>query len=165
MAITAPEAIRISGPANREFRRIRIVEGFGGAAHDLFEIGAAPSRLQQQIVRPPQRQQPAFDGVLRVLGAGHVAQALRGNGADRRQRVLDAVVQFFQDQLLQLVGRRALAGVDAGLIEQFLGVDFRLRQQQPKADILRREKVLRRRCAIAEMALVLVMIDFEHPRP
>ena len=164
MAITAPEAIRISGPTIENFAASGIVEGFGGAAHDLFEIGAGPSRLQQQVVRPSQRQQPAFDGELRVLGAGHVAQALRGNGADRRQRVLDAVVQFFQDQFLQLVGRRALAGVDAGLIEQFLGIDFRLRQQQPKADILRREKVLRRRCAITEMPLVLTMIDFGHPR-
>ncbi len=90
------------------------------APRTIFERSALVHRLQQQIVRPPQRQQPARDGVLGVLGAGHVAQALGGNRADRRQRVLDAMVQFFQDQLLQLVGGRALAGVDAGLVEQSL---------------------------------------------
>jgi hypothetical protein len=50
-----------------------------------------------------------------MFGAGHVAQALRGNGADGRKRVLDAVVKLFQDRLLQLVGCLALLGVDAGL--------------------------------------------------
>ena len=111
---------------------------------------------------PPQRQQPPFDRVLRVLGARHVAQALGGNGADRRQGVLDAVVQLFQDQLLQLVRRLALAGVDAGLIEELLGVDFRLGQEQPKADILRRQKLLRGRSFGTQMALVLMTIDFKH---
>ena len=32
-------------------------------------------------------------------------------------------LQFAKDQLLQLVGGLALLGVDAGLVEQHLGVD------------------------------------------
>src|ERR1700730_7901956 len=44
------------GSRNREFRFIRIVEGFGGAADDLAKIGAAPSCLQKEIVSFPERQ-------------------------------------------------------------------------------------------------------------
>ena len=76
--------------------------------------------------------------------------------------ILDAVVQLFKDQLLQLVGRLALAGVDAGLIEQLLGVDFSLRQQQPKADVLRRQKFLRRGFSRTQLVLVSLMIDLKH---
>jgi hypothetical protein len=67
-----------------------------------------------------------------MLGLGHVAQALRGDGADGGERILDAVVEFFQDQLLQLVGRLALLGVDAGLGEQFLRVDLGLGQSSSR---------------------------------
>ena len=74
------------------------------------------------------------------------------------------MVQFFQYQLLQLVGRLALPGVDAGLFEEPPGVDFRLGQKQPKADVLRRQKLRRRRSANAQMALVLVTIGFKHHR-
>jgi hypothetical protein len=93
---------------------------------------------------------------------GHVAQALRGDGTDGRQRVLDAVVQFFQDQLLQLVGCLALLGVDAGLGQQFLGVDLGLGQEQPKADILCLQKVLGRRSAAFRMTLVFAIIGSKH---
>jgi hypothetical protein len=41
------------------------------------------------------------------------------------------MVQLFQDQLLQLVSRLALPGVNAGLSQQFLGVDLGLGQEQP----------------------------------
>jgi len=47
------------GTRNREFRLIRIVEGFGGAADDRAKIRAGPSCLQKEIVGPPERQQPA----------------------------------------------------------------------------------------------------------
>jgi hypothetical protein len=77
---------------DRELRRIRVFEGFGGAADDLAEIGAAPAGLQKQVVGPPKRQQAAFDGVLRGCRLRDVAQALGGDGADGRERVLDAVV-------------------------------------------------------------------------
>jgi hypothetical protein len=79
----------------------------------MAKIRAAPSCLQKEIVGPPECQQSALDGVLGVLGALHIAQALGGDGADGRRRILDAMVKFFQDQLLQLAGCLALAGVDA----------------------------------------------------
>ena len=148
--MTAPDVIRISGPEIENFGASGIVEGFGGAADDLAEIGAGPSCLQQEIVRPAERQQPAFDSVLRMFSSRRVAQALGGDGAHGRERILDAVVQLFEDQLLQLVGRLALLGVDAGLGEQTPGIDLGLRKQQPQADIFRRQKVLVRFCAASE---------------
>jgi len=42
---------------------------------------------------------------------------LRGDGADRRQGILDAVVQLFENQLLEFVCRLALPGVNASLGE------------------------------------------------
>jgi hypothetical protein len=131
---------------NSKLGRVRIVEGFGGAADDLTKIGAGPAGLQQEVVSPPERQQPPLDRVLRVLDARCVAQALRGDRADGRQRVLDAVVELFEDQLLQLVGRLALLGFDAGLGKQSLRVDFGLREKEPKTYILSRQEVLGRRC-------------------
>ena len=71
-------------------------------------------------------------------------------------------MQFFEDQLLEFVCRLALPGVDASLGEQALGIDFRLRQQQPKADVLRRQKLLGRRSADAQMVTALMTIDFMH---
>jgi hypothetical protein len=56
------------------------------------------------------------------------------------------VVKLFQDQLLKLVSRLALLGVDTDLTEQFPSINFGLRQQQPKADVLRRQKLRRWRC-------------------
>ena len=52
------------------------------------------------------------------------------------------MVQLFEDQLLQLVGRLALPGVDAGLGQQTAGIDLGLRKEKPQADILCRQKVL-----------------------
>jgi hypothetical protein len=114
-----------------------IVEGFDGAADDRGKVRAAPSCLQKKIVRP--REQPALDGVLRVLSGWQVAQALRDDGSDGREGVLDAVVQFLEDQLLQLVGRLAFPGVDAGRGEQGLCTDLGLREQKPQADVFCRQ--------------------------
>ena len=80
--------------------------------------------------------------MLCVLGSGQAAQTLRDDGADGRERILDAVVQFLEDQLLQLVGRFALPGVDAGRGKQTPRIDLGLREQKPQADILFREFVL-----------------------
>jgi hypothetical protein len=129
----------------------------------MAKIGAGPSCLQKEIVSPPERQQPARDGVLRMLGALHVAKALGGDGAHGRECILDAMVKLLQDQLLELVGRLALAGVDASLSEQTLGIDFGLLEKKPKADILRLQKVVRRRPATRRV-LVLVTVTFEHHR-
>src|ERR1019366_9193517 len=112
------------GTLNRELPLALTVIRLGRPPDDMRKIGARPSRLQ-----------PAFDGMLAVLDAGCGAQALRGDGAHRCQRVFDAVVQFFQNELLQLVGGLALLGVDTGLRQQRLGIDARLLKQQAEADI------------------------------
>src|SRR5258705_6835362 len=70
-------------------------------------------------------------------------------------------MQFFEDQLLEFVCRLALPGVNASLSEQAPGIDFGLRQQQPKADVFRLQKVLNR-CRVVRWTLILVTIDFEH---
>jgi len=101
--------------------------------------------------------------VLRVLGALHVAKALGGDGADCRERILDAMMKLFQNQLLELVGCLALAGVDSGLSKQTLGIDFSLGQQQPKADILCLQRVVRRGPAFRG-SVVLMKIDLKHRR-
>jgi len=76
-----------------------------------------------------------------------MAQTLRDDGANGRKRILDTVVQFFEDQLLQLVGRLALPGVDAGRGKQTPRVNLGLRKQKPQADVLFREIVVLLRCA------------------
>jgi hypothetical protein len=68
-------------PFDGKPRRVLIIEGFGGAADDFAEVGAGPAGLQQQVMSPPERQQAAFDSVLRVRRLGYVAKALRGDGA------------------------------------------------------------------------------------
>jgi hypothetical protein len=73
--------------------------------------------------------------MLAVLDAGCGSQALRGDGAHRRQRVFDAVVQFLQNELLQPIGGFALLGVNTGLRQQRPGIDARLFEQHAKADI------------------------------
>ena len=94
-------------------------------------------------MRTPKRDQPALDGLLPVLDAGRRSQALGRNGAHGRERILDAMMQFFENELLQLVRGFTLLGVDTGLREQGLGVDAGLFQQQPKAVILGRQDFLR----------------------
>ena len=163
MAMTAPDIIRISGPEIENLGSIGIIEGFGGAADDRTKVRAGPSCLQKQIVRAPEREQPALDGVLCVLGAWQSAQALRDDGADGRERILDAVVQFLEDQLLQLVGRLALPGVDAGRGKQTLCIDLGLRKQKPQADVLFRQIVLVLCCAACRTR-VGSEIGFRHQR-
>ena len=73
MAIAAPDAIRISGPAiessaHPDCRRPR------WRCDDVAKIGAAPSCLQKKIMCSPERLQAALDGVLRVFSALHVAR-------------------------------------------------------------------------------------------
>ena len=84
------------------------------------------------------RDQPALHCLLAVLDTGRRTKALGSDRADRRQGVLDAMMKFPEDQLLQLVGGLPLFGVDPGLDEQGLGVDPGLFEQQSKAVVLRR---------------------------
>jgi len=80
-------------------------------------------------------------------------QALGDDGGDGRKRILDAVVQLFKDQLLKLVGRLALSGVDTGLGKQTPRIDLRLRQEKPQANVLGRQKVLVRFCAAGALSV------------
>jgi hypothetical protein len=117
IAITAPELIWMLGPSIEKFRKSGLSKA-SVAPRTLLSSGAGPSRLQEQVVGAAQCPQPAFDGVLGVLGAWGITQALRGDGAHRGQGILDAVMKLFQDQLLKFVGRLALLGGDTGLSEQ-----------------------------------------------
>jgi hypothetical protein len=140
-AMTAPDAILKS--LDRKLPLALAIIGLGRTLDDVGKAGARPPHLQQQIVRAAHRQQPALDGLPAMLDAGCGAQALRGNRAYCRQRILDAVVQFFHNQLLQSVGGLALLGIDTGLRKQGLGIDTRLFEQHAKADIFGLEKILR----------------------
>jgi hypothetical protein len=53
-----------------------------------------------------------------------IAKASRGNRAHRRKRVLDAMMQLFQDQPLKLIRSFTLLGIDAGLGQQRLGLSL-----------------------------------------
>src|SRR5688572_615349 len=132
------------------------VIGFGRAADGRRQTGIGPADLHQQIVRTPERNQPAFDGLLPVLDAGRGAKALRRDGADGRERILDAMMQLVEDELLQLVCGFPLLGVDAGLREQGLGVDDGLLQQQPKA-------ADRNSCAVARSCLRAGIVSPDAP--
>ena len=131
------------GSIDQKSRPVRVIERLSCAVDDFSQIGASPARLQQKVMRVAKGQQAAFDCVLCVLRARRIAKALRRNGTHGCKRVLDAVVKFFQDQLLQLVGGFALLGVDAGLRQQRLGAELGLRQQQPQADIFGCQDLLR----------------------
>ena len=135
MAMAAPDIIRISGPAIENLGSSGLSKASVALRTIVPRFALLHLCLQQQIVRAPQRQQPALDGVLRVLGAGQVAQALRDDGADGCECILDTVVQLLEDQLLQLVGRLALPGVDTGRGQQTLRIDLGLREQKPQADV------------------------------
>jgi hypothetical protein len=96
--------------------------------NDIEHAGAGGLRLQQQIVRAAQRHQPQFDGGAPVLKAGGVTQALGGNRNDGRQRVLDAVMQFLEQQTLQLLGGFVFRGINASLSQETRRVYARLSQ-------------------------------------
>jgi hypothetical protein len=54
---------------------------------------------------------------------------LGGDGAHSCERILDAMMQFIENELLQFIRCLALLGVNARLREQFLCIDSCLRQQ------------------------------------
>ena len=137
--MTAPEVIRMIRPVEMKSPGALAFKRLGRAAEGMGEAGIGPADLHQEIVGAAERGQAAFHGLLPVLDAGRRPKALRRDGADGGQRVLDAMMQFAQDQLLQLVGGLALLGVDAGLRQQCLGVDAGLFEQHPKAVVLRRQ--------------------------
>ena len=62
-----------------------------------------------------QRAQPPLHGVLAGLDTGRCTEALRGDRAHGGKRILDAMMKFAEDQLLQFIGGLSLLGVDTGL--------------------------------------------------
>ena len=108
--------------------------------------------------------QPALDRVLGKCGALGIAQALRGNGTHSCQGVLDAVMEFFQDEFLKFVGRLAFSGVNSSLSKQPLGIDFGLHQQQPKTDVLCNQRVLWRRLPAPHVRVSPMKINFHCER-
>src|SRR4030088_1685103 len=83
------------------------------AAKGMGQAGIRPADLHQQIMGPAERQQPALHGLLSLLDTSRGSKALRRDGADSRKRILDTMVQFTQDEFLQLVGGLAFLGIDA----------------------------------------------------
>jgi hypothetical protein len=80
---------------------------------------------------PAQSQETSADGALCLLDALMAAQALGHDRCDGRERVLDAVMQLLENQLLQRAGRIALPGLDAGLGQHARHVDLGLCQLKP----------------------------------
>jgi len=115
------------------------VIGRGRAAKGVRETGVCPADLHQQIVGSPESGQPAFHGFLSVLNTGRCPEALGRDCADGGKRILDAMMQFPKDELLQLVGGLTLPCVDPGLQKQGFGVDAGLFQQQAEAVVLRQQ--------------------------
>ena len=87
----------------------------GGAADRLRETGIGPTRLHQQVMRTPERDQAAFNRLLAMFDARGGAKALRCDCADRCQRILDAVMHLVENELLQFIGRFALFGINTRL--------------------------------------------------
>lgn len=104
------------------------VIGLRRTAKGMGEAGAGPADLHQQVMGTSEREQPALHRLLSVIDAGRSPKTLRRDRADRGESILDAMVQLAKDQLLQLVGRLALLGVNAGLREEHFGVDACLLQ-------------------------------------
>ena len=104
--------------------------------NDVGQFGARPLRLKQHVMRPSQGDQSAFDRHTAFLQSFGGPQASRRDGDDGRQRVLHAMMQFFQQKPLNPLGGFILGGIDAGLHEKMCGIDSSLRQQVAEIGIL-----------------------------
>ena len=78
-----------------------------------------------------------------------------GYRPDGSEHILDPVVQFGVDQMLQLVRSLALLGLDPRLDEQRVGVDAGLLQRQFEAVVLGRQRILERLVLIDDRLLLL----------
>ena len=110
----------------------------------MSETRICPTDLHQQIVGPSHAIKPTVHGLLTLLNTGRCPEALGRNRADRSQGILDTMMQFAKDQLLQFIGSFAFLGVDPGLDKQGLRVYPGLFEQQAKAVVLgRQDRLLR----------------------
>ena len=67
--------------------------------HDVGEVGALPARLGQERMRPPQGLQAPAERLHEFARAVGRAQGLSGDRLDRRERVLDPVIELVQQEL------------------------------------------------------------------
>ena len=92
----------------------------GRADQRLCQAGIGPTDLHQEIVGASKGNQPSLHRLLAMRDTGRRPKTLRRDRADRSEGILDAVMQFAKDQLLQLVGGFSFLGVDAGLCSKDL---------------------------------------------
>ena len=100
---------------NRLFRRI---EWLDGCRQDCADLGRGPVRLQKQIMNAPERARDGFRSRLALLNALSRPKAEGRYGLHRGQNVLHPMMQFFQQDALQLPGNLLLCGVDARFRQQ-----------------------------------------------
>src|SRR3954454_15482914 len=65
--------------------------------------GAGPSTLGQEVMRPRQREQPLLEGGGEVGEIARRAQGLVGERLDRRERVLDPMIELVDQELALLL--------------------------------------------------------------
>ena len=75
---------------------------------DFDQVGSLPALAGEHIVRPRQGEQPHLNRLFRVLRCAVRAQGLHDDRLHRGKRVLHAVVQFADQQVLVLGGTLAL---------------------------------------------------------
>ena len=96
----------------------------GGALDDVAEVGALPMAAGELVVRLAERDKAALEGLAERLGRIGAARRLRRQRLHRRQRVLDAVIELVDQELLAIFGFLALGDVlhDAHAVEEMPGV-------------------------------------------
>ena len=117
------EATSISGPADANAPRVGGVL-FDRAADDLAEVGGLPVGPQQQVMGAAHRHQPPGDGGLGLFQACRGPQALPHNGRHHGEHVLHAVMQFFGENGLHLIGDIALFRRQPGFLQQPAQIDI-----------------------------------------
>ncbi|ENZ81149.1 hypothetical protein OR37_03010 [Caulobacter vibrioides OR37] len=89
----------------------------GDAFGHVVQIGAFPVLAGQQVVGFGQGENPAGEGFLGLFQRPLPGKALRGDGLDGRQAVLDPVIQLVDQQPQVQFGALAIGDVDHGADE------------------------------------------------
>src|SRR5690606_21455370 len=77
---------------------------------DFFEVRAFPTLAAENIVRCRKRLQAGLDALARFALRAHTAQAAPYNSLYRTQGILDAVIEFVDQQLAVTLGPYKLGG-------------------------------------------------------
>jgi hypothetical protein len=94
------------------------VEWLYGLVEDFAKLGRFPVGLQEKVMRAPQREEPLFNGRSSVLHGLCRTKRLGGDRHDSRKDVLDAMMEFTDQQALQLFNGPPFGGVHAGLLQK-----------------------------------------------